>query len=108
MRLTLELNEAQAKYFEATLDVSLRSLVWQEIQLKEALEKGKLTDEEERNIQAHLVEVTCQRVLVAEVLGTVKETEKKHSILTDGIMPSTGKIGMSIGNVKGVKRINFN
>jgi hypothetical protein len=82
MRITLEFTEPQAKAFQQALTSSLESLVYQEATLKDALEKQELKEAEVHNLNDYLASLTPQRILVAEVLHTLNEAEKKTSIVS--------------------------
>jgi hypothetical protein len=81
MRLTLELNDNQAELLADALTCTLQALVFEETQCLNAVDHP-MTDEQMDFIQNHLKVVQPQRVLIAEILHTIKEAEKKTSIIT--------------------------
>lgn len=91
MRITLELDKKQVAHLKKALDTSLSSLAWEEAKVKDALE-GENTKEQEANLQEYLVGVSCQRVIVAEILGTLNQADPEHNIITDGIAEHVTKL----------------
>ncbi len=108
MRITLELNENQAKVLQESLETTLKSLMFQEVVIQEELEKfgdglfhedgSEVTKKKEKEfnyLNDYLAKLTPQRILVAEILGTVKEADEKTSIVTgvgiDTILESNRK-----------------
>ncbi|WP_395000848.1 hypothetical protein [Acinetobacter sp.] len=93
MRIIIELTEQQAKVFQETLETTLQALVFQEIQIKDAIDNAELPheigdeskkwDQEMRNLTAFLAKISPQRVLIAEILHTVNQADKKTKITTD-------------------------
>ena len=81
MRLTFEFDEKQAATFENIIDVALRSVSLQEAVLLDHLELEH-TPEQTTNINIYLADIILQRMLLAEVLGSVKAAEKKTRIIT--------------------------
>lgn len=90
MRLTLELDEKQTKVFQDLLDTTLKSLVFQETVVQEEIknflpqECGVNEKEEQQQLylQDYLAKITPQRILLAEILHTVNEADKKTSIIS--------------------------
>lgn len=81
MRITLELNENQAALFQDTMTVVLQSLAFEEAQCMNALD-GDLTFEQLTNLNDHLAYIKPQRILVAEILHTIIQSDKKTRIIT--------------------------
>jgi len=102
MRITLELTEQQANVFQQLLETTLQSLTYQETVLRDSiedmhnknLEGGTLEPQklqEQRYVQDFLAMVIPQRILVAEILHTVMESEKKTSIITNDLTMPNGQ-----------------
>lgn len=85
MRITLELTEPQAAVFQETLETTLQALVFQEMQIKDAIDDIRTPHSEEQliNMQSYLAKISPQRVLIAEILHTVNQADKKTKITTD-------------------------
>lgn len=82
MRITLEFTEPQAKAFQQMLLSALESITYQEALLKDALADKDLEESQLHNLNNYLAEIVPQRMLVAEVLHTINEAEKKTSIVS--------------------------
>lgn len=82
MRIHLELTEQQATVFQETLEVTLQSLVFQEYQIKEAVD-GTNDPIQLGHLNDFLAKISPQRVLIAEILHTVQQADKKTKITTD-------------------------
>ena len=95
MRITLELNENQATVFQETLETTLQSLVFQELQIKEALD-DTTNPSELGYLNDFLGKIAPQRVLIAEILHTVNQADKKTKITTDLSNTPKGLRGESI------------
>ncbi len=81
MHIHLELNESQAATFQSFLTTGLQSLVFQEVQCRDAIDDPEITTEQLAYVNNYVTAVSLQRVLIAEILHTVNQAEKKTSII---------------------------
>lgn len=88
MRLTLDLTDEQGAVLKDALDTTLKSILYQELTVKDALDnfltqecgENKKEQEELHNLNDYLAKLSPQRILVAEILHTLKEATEKSII----------------------------
>lgn len=83
MRVTLELTNNQHAVLVDLFDTTLQSLVMQEAMVRDALDKTINPDELGR-LNDFLAMIAPQRILLAEILHTLKEADPNTRIIVPG------------------------